>query len=370
MLDIDERRLLRDLILTAKQLHMHPDSNILKYDYLRFLELNDLCAIDFYKMVETNGVVIDTKRLQRLIDNDDRISLFKFIDIININNDVVSSMCSNYTKLLEDINFYPISYYDAIRKYSEKEFIDIILSYYSTFGDKIYNIVKRYFDENRIQMGHPYEGLYGGFFVDLLWLESGYIFSCFQEYDSLSAASLTHELGHAIDAEMFLFPQQKSNNLFADYLCEVPSATYELGFHEYLKTEKIDIDGFRILNNEVVANLNDDAKNISTLFSKGECDMSLDGMALDDDGNKYDLRNDILYGLGYYMAMHLNLIRQTSIKDYLKVLNNIITSRNEIDLETAVNMMGISIDDFITCKYVKSVIEKDFVDVKRRYRHK
>lgn len=370
MLKIDEKRLLSDLILTAMQLHMHPDSNLLKCDYTRFLELNDLCAQNFYKMVETNGVVIDTVKTKRILDKSDNYGLYKFCYTIDSNDKLIYDIYSNYSKMLEDINFYQIKYYDLIRKYDEKDYIDLVLSYFSTFGNKIYSIAKKYFDEERIHMGQSYDGNYAAFFSSLIWLNSGYIFSCFNYYDSMSAASLVHELGHAIDAEMFVFPQQEDSNIYFDHLCEVPSVTFELGFIDYLKELKIDTDGSMILNNEMVFELSEFSNNLKALFLDLDCDMFPNGTARDTKGNEYDVRKDILYGMGYYFAMHLNLIRRSNVKEYLKILNNIITSRNEMDLEGSIKMLGMTVDDFKNGKYIKPVIEKDFNDIKRRYRHK
>lgn len=370
MLKIDEKLLLSDLLLTVKQLHMHPDSNLLKCDYNRFIELNEICAQNFYKMVDPNGVVIDTQKTQRIIDKSDNLGLYKFCYTIDSNNKLIYDIFSSYSKILEDINFYPIRYYDVIRKYSEKDYIDLILSYFATFGDKIYNIVKKYFDEKRIHMGQPYDGNYAAFFMDLLWLNSGYIFSSFNYYDSMSASSLVHELGHAIDAEMFIFPQQEDSNIYFDHLCEVPSVTFELGFIDYLKESKIDIDGSMILNNDMVLELSEFASDLKELFLDLDCEMFPNGVARDNNGKDYDVRKDILYGMGYYFAMHLNLIRKSNINEYLKILNNIITSRNETDLEENIKMLGISVDDFKSGKYIKPVIKKDFNDVKKRYKHK
>ena len=52
-----------------------------------------------------------------------------------------------------DLDFYGIYYYDVIRKYSEADFKDLILGYYSTYGNDYYKIAKKYFDESRIQFG-------------------------------------------------------------------------------------------------------------------------------------------------------------------------------------------------------------------------
>ena len=69
------------------------------------------------------------------------------------------------------------------------------------------------------------------------------------------------------------------------------------------------------------------------------------------------------------MLLHI-LQEALQFLHYLKILNNIITSRNKIELEDCIEMLGITVDDFKSGKYIKSEIENDFNDVKKRYRHR
>ena len=45
--------------------------------------------------------------------------------------------------------------------------------------------------------------------------------------------SIVHEFGHVIDAERFIFPQQKTISILEDPLVEVPSTCFENLFTDY-----------------------------------------------------------------------------------------------------------------------------------------
>ena len=55
---------------------------------------------------------------------------------------------------------------------------------------------------------------------------------------------------------------------------------------------------------------------------------------------KHIIRNTLLYGLGFYFALHLNQIKKDNNKEFIKVFNNLITSRKELDLKQAIETIG------------------------------
>lgn len=75
----------------------------------------------------------------------------------------------------------------------------------------------------------------------------------------------------------------------------------------------------------------------------------------------------MLYGLGYYTALHLNLIKDYDINEFNKVLNNIITLRKESNFEQIINLMGISLDDFLEGKYIKNKINTHVLEINKRF---
>ena len=229
-------------------------------------------------------------------------------------------------------------------------------------------------------------------------------------YDSWSMSSIAHELGHAIDAETFKFPQQKTISIFPDLLLEVPSAAYELGMYDYLKKNKIDVvsaldqynDRFKMLD-MTYSNLKEcyDCKNgiidpagvflkpVQVLIKKEDVIEDEEGKKLielesnysfgslyehDDEHYLINLykrlpfRDDIIYGLGYLFGLHLNEIKESSMKDFHKTLNSIITSRKERSVEDSIELLGISVDDFMSLKYVRDKIKSETKELKRKIR--
>ena len=75
----------------------------------------------------------------------------------------------------------------------------------------------------------------------------------------------------------------------------------------------------------------------------------------------------MLYGLGYYFALHLNMIKDNSMEEFKKIFNSIITSRKESSLVEIIEKLGISLEDFISGKYIKTKIENDNLVLKKRY---
>ena len=82
---------------------------------------------------------------------------------------------------------------------------------------------------------------------------------------------------------------------------------------------------------------------------------------------KYPFRDDIIYGLGYYIAFHLNEIRNKDIKDFNRIFNDIITLRKEANLEDLINLLGISKDEFTSCKLIEDRMKEDILSLNKKF---
>lgn len=409
MIKIDEKHLIQDLYFTKNSFSSGVSKDMIKNDYAGFVMLNDVLANTFHKMFKLEHIFKNSSEIQKMINKYQNNNRLIFLDFAFSNQELLHQLFSNYINYLNSIDFKHMPYIEQIRRYNEKDFIDIILSYFSSYGDLYYKAVKKYFDENRIHMGYKDIGNNtAGFYSSLIWLSSGYIVSMYNGYNSWSATSFCHELGHAIDAETFVFPQQKVIPTLSDMLIEIPSTTFELGFLDYLHKNKIDIKGSEIIYNDRLMLLRDSASNYEVIYNEDDVMVELngdvliscpekypisritfntDGTALVDnkllcekgsfyiDGedvyvNKYRVyhyRDDMLYGLGYYFALHLNMIKDNSMEEFKKIFNSIITSRKESSLVEIIEKLGISLEDFISGKYIKTKIENDNLVLKKRY---
>jgi len=370
MIKINEGQLMGEIYYAGNELHTYSNNkSLITSNYNGFKSFNELLADEFNKVILWNKN-IRFDRMEYIASKDNSKALQKFIENIDKNKELIYSTADNYCTYFEclDMNDYLYRYYDCIRKYSEKDFKDLILGYFSTYGNDIYKIAKKYFDENRINFGSNIDRDYGGFFMSIPFIGSGYIVIGSDNYDSKIAAFAIHEIGHAIDLEKYLFNQMKKVSIFEDYLIEVPSTAYELGFYDYLKKNKIDIDGSMILNNMRVCNTYYWLSVLQDILAR-DVNILCCNNYLTEDGMIYSSRDSALYGLAYYISMHLNLINNSNKEEFLKVLNNVTTMRKEMPLEGIIELTGFSIDDFVSGKYIASKIENDFLELKRRYNH-
>lgn len=368
--NIREKELLKDLVDIGNHVYNnkgHFDKN----------DFNSMClfgtasfnvfgkTLDFEKMKEQKPELFKKFEKQRLKD------IRNFYDFIRNNNEILLPLFTNAEKVLEE-SMVPIliERFDCSRRYNKEDFKNIILDFYG----KYYNVARKYFDENRIQTDYTSES-YLGMYIYSKLVSSGYVLLNEGLLDSKLAATLIHELGHAISAETFIFPQQKKLSLFSDIYVELPSIAFERLFAENLEKEKIDTTGGMIINN--ISNRQiyhyAQANSVFLTFNNFIYDSKtgdlLYKMIDDDTFYSYKLRDSILYGLGHIFSLYFRYLDNNDRKEFLRVYNNIITSRGEATLEEMIKMLGISVEDFIDFKYVKDDIKEDTMKLKKRFNY-
>ena len=475
MISIDENRLIAELYYTRNEFINGKSKNTVKNDYDNFDTLNTLLCNLSGKMIRNDQMFINKEEIKRIVDKSHLKSVNNYIKnslpIINIYDEIYK----NYDNYLQKIEYKYVPYFDVSRKLSEKDFIDIVLSYFNMYGNKYYSIAKRYFDEERIHMGYvsinekriqyeksvlelqrecdyferlqretirnnlgveetPEEKQYRleemkiireenknikelsrelrgsdfeGLFLKIKWLESGYIVSKQKEYNSFATSVVAHELGHAIDAESFIFAQQKDIPYYSDIFLEVPSTVFEIGMIEYLIDNNIDVTGGLVFYNQLLSSLDNYLETIRVVKDSDRVVFKKDGTIelfkheiikkedalIDEDGqiyteyencekraayNKdgdiviekkyiYDYRNAIIYGLGYYTSLNLNEIRKQDIKEFNKIINNVITLRKESSFVEMVDLMGIKMEDYINGNYIYNNINDKTQLLKKRF---
>ena len=208
---------------------------------------------------------------------------------------------------------------------------------------------------------------------------------------------------------MFHFPQQKVITTVSDIYSEISSTMFELGMYDYLKKNRIDDRGALLLYNNRFQMLKSNYEELKEVSDAEEAYVQDDGNAVvtkevtydlselnqDEDGNiivgdytipkdkldfdengrvkarqyiLYPFRDDIVYSNGYYMALHLNLIKEQGMKEFLKIFNNIITSRKEASFEDIVEKTGLTVDEYISGEFIKDKVQDEILTLKRRYK--
>lgn len=370
-IEINEDKFISDLYKMRCVFAASPNNDVVKNDYSEFISLNNMCGRLFLKKFETSNLFKDPVKTQKMVDKF-QVRVFRdFVCFASDNQELMLHTFYNYSSMLRSIDFKNMPYYSVGRNYNEKVFKDIILSYYNSFGEKYYKIAKKYFDENRIQMRVNLNNTeiadnFAGFFSSFTYLASGYILSRYNIYSSYAAASLVHELGHAIDAETFIFPQQKTIPTLSDMLIEIPSTTFEVGFFDYLIKNKIDEDAGRVLFNDRCMMVDDTYGSLKTIYDLEDVDMDFHGTVLLN-GEEYNFRDDIIYGLGYYFALCFSILMEEDKKEFLKALNNVMTMRKESTLEEIIELSNIGYDNFITSELVMPKIDEENQILRKRF---
>ena len=369
---ISEARLVYDLSMMRNIFADCPSRDNIKNDYSEFVSLNNMCAKLFYCKYDLNNLFKDPKGAQRIIDKHQLAVFNQFVRFADKNQELLLKTFLSYKKMLDDIDYQSIPFYKCCKSYSEKDFKDIIFSYFNSYGEKYYKIVKKYFDEQRIQMkmklsDKELQENFAGFFSSFVTLSSGYILSRYSCLNSCSLASLAHELGHAIDAETFIFPQQKTLPTLSDMLLEIPSTMFEVGLIDYLIKNEIDVDGGLVLYNDKSMFIDDTYDTLAKVYSLGDVDMDFYGTTFID-GEQYDFREDMLYGLGYYFAFCFDVLKeQMENKEFLKHFNDVMTMRKESTLEEIIELSGVSYDDFVNSTLIRPKLEDRYVRTRKRF---
>lgn len=367
-----QERLISDLKRLRDYYKTHQKKSNLTFDFAGFYNLDAFVnpILGFSFKPET---VIKDEKSAIIIAQDTYQEIIGFNRQVYENYDELYTMFDNLDEFMYDIDYPTLPYYSLLRKFNEKDYNDILLSFLSEFGDDMINIARKYMSENRIIMNYkmnPQEQ-FKAIHVGSKLLKSGYIILRHDEYTTYSLASFIHELGHAYDRERFIYSQQKRIRNFEDLLMEVPSTFFEMEFYDYLIRNKINKDGAMILKNEKLTKMSDTFASFYTIPK--EYFEIVDPIILqsDSDYNKRcTFRNDLIYGLGIYIVVHLlHLRRNMSSKEFMKELYNFISLRKERTLKESVEGLGVDYDDFLTGTFVYPEVEESSLKLKRRFQN-
>ncbi len=443
MIKIDDNLLAQECYYAYCGLHSNFRKSILRRDFSSFHTLNDALQREYGYHVKTHKGFYTAELYDYLYKKEDK-QFRDFLTFYAENANTLKRIGMHVPRYLKKIKFPYIPFSVQGRKYSEKDFVDLIYEFYNTFGEKYYKVAKSFFDEKRIQLGSKsVTSDAGGYYSDIEFLESGFVFIKNDALTSKTASYLVHELGHAMDGALFIYPQQKDIPVFSDCYAEIPSTTFEIAFNNYLKEKKIDYYGGYLLNNERINIMKNDLKELRHALNRENLYILDSGYALDMGSGKktnnlsqveqfvddvfgtdedyidyedfskiknevkpivedaetpnseeeetsaetdnvesnegsevevslkeyraYDLRDDTLYGLGYMFGLTLDLYRTNNMKDYLKILHNIMSLRKESTVDDLIKMTGINYEDFVTARLIKPTLEDNAKVLKKKY---
>lgn len=260
---------------------------------------------------------------------------------------------ANYHNLCVDTDIFNYSKKMVDKKYTDKEVKDLILGFYSLYGNSVYEVIKKYFDEGRIQTGSRLcQNRSDATFYNSLLLKSGYIVVKEKENNINMLTSLAHELGHAVDFGMFYNPQQKKGKFYSDIYQETASSFFEYGFVKYLLDNRIECDESLLY---ISIFLKEAYYRICRLV-----DSYMEGNFYSQDFDDKNRNSSLfIYSLGELLSIGMNQVMGEHRQEYMKMFNNFVCSRNEANFVPLLLMAGI--DDY---QFINGLMfEKEFKDV-------
>lgn len=355
-----EDQMQKDLLDAKRKLGSTYKKEYVRFNYFQYTRLLALYAQTHDKT--DPSVLISKKEQKRLNDLtfpiSEKLRLYK--QFIRENREDLSEMSLNNIGMFNDMDF--VKYYipDKYKKIDLQELVDIYIDFFERIGYG--DLIHKYFLNHRINFLVENK-TNSGEYVSLLDLKSGYVRADSRNLNLQSLSFATHELGHAIDAETFLFPQQKKILLFSDLFAEIPSTAIEVLFNDYLEQQHIDDFGTLLLKNQSANKIKVYTMPYYPSFHYSFYYIDEDGDVVNaETGMGYpDFRNDLLYGIGYEMAYHLLLIYREDPNEFRRVFNRLITSRGECtNLRDYISKTGIDPDDFISGKLIRPEIEGEY----------
>lgn len=323
--------------------------------------------------------------------------LYELCDFYNHNREIIQKGLTSYEKVLRSDPVLEMTPTYQLQHISFPMFKELLLEYFSQYGNQIYKIIKKYVDEERIELGDSMDPSASGVYFGSNLTKSGYITIHRNKKLSLyTLGVLAHELGHAIDFETLHYPQQKNMNLFSDVLIEVPSYHFELGFYDFLIKNNIHPRDAHALISSLYQELSYFGKSYDALFNMkdffiedGGYVTNMDGKFVDYEGKeleesedldeeecdckgpkKMDVTEVLKYSLGMYIATQTNQLASQDREAYIKDLLRFTTQRKEASFIESLETLGISQEQFETASIVEPRIKDELTLTRKMWKFK
>lgn len=368
-LDIDTKLLKEDILKLKKYYSRSPKRDDIRIDFPKLELLSEALENLTGEHINLDGLFTNTEKVHDDITNKYINYSFDFITFIERDLLLIYAFLREFYVNVIDADFINKPVINYVKRYNLNDFKDILMDYFKLYGKDTESIVKKYFDDGRIQMNYKLDGM-DGLFLGTICNKSGYIFTTKDKLDTNSLVIIAHELGHAIDNEKFFFSQHKKA-YFDDVLGETPSTFFELGLIDYLKKNKIDEVGASLLFRNRLLRIARSTTGISRFIvhrqNNDVMDIDLEGNVIVDDGTVIPLRDRIIYGLGYYLAIFTQTLLDGDYTDFMKDFYTFLSTRKECDFESSLETLGLSQCDLMNTNIIKSKIEENSMILKKRF---
>ena len=363
-MEIDKIQLYKDVIQLADLLKRNMSPDIIKYGLTQFESMNSLLEELSGKHIDRSIIFQDEKIIDEQTALEYMVNYYgfkynTFFQKILEDFNLYEEIAENTIKVYLSTDFKDYVQKDNLRRFSEKDTKDILLSFFSEYGDKTYQIAKRVFEENRIQMGYHGEGYYKSFIDNSNFLQKGYICIGEDNYDTNTICTIAHEIGHLIDREVFLFPQQKKILTIEDQFLELPSKFFELEFLNFLKEQNIDKNWALSYECRLLKAV--------YIWEKRLLNKIREYYNNDESKFNYEDRDNFIYGMGTHIALAMSQLSRQNPKEYFKTFIDTICSRKECDLIDLLEIANINVDDFVSGEIYKKEINEKILERKKRF---
>lgn len=357
-MDINEDKLYDELLEVRRKLIRNQSVNNIRKYYPVFEQLN-------YTLAQITGFAIDPKdmiyRNMNELSEDIRLQnkkqMLEYLNRAINEGDPLYFLFMSFNDILKESNYIPLLN-DNIPTYSEAQAREMILTYFKQFGDRIYNIAESYLD-GRVSTNVELDPGTGGSFMNNYANELGYILITYGEFNAASISAIVHEIGHAIDNSLFIYPQQKELSLSNQFLIEVPSTFFEINFLQYLLKNNIDVKGAQFCLADRIFILRRLSDEYEKFYNLSDGFLTEDRCIVDPKTDEViDLEGAILYGYGYLFSLNLCELYKENKDLAMKKLINLICSRKEMTILEGIESLGFEEDEFLSLERPKDNIKK------------
>lgn len=357
-MEINEYKLYDELLEVRRKIMRDQSINNIKKYKPVFDQLN-------YTLQQITGYAVDPddmfyRNMDTLNENIrlyNKKQLLEYFSRALSEGDSLYFLYMSFNDILKESNYIKI-FNDNIPTYTEEQAREMILKYFEQFGSRIYNIAKIYLDE-RVSTDVDLSPGIGGSFMNNYSNEFGYILMKYDVFNAASISGIVHEIGHAIDNSLFVYPQQKELSVSNQFLVEVPSTFFEINFLQYLIENKIDIKGAQYCLADRICVLRNLSEEYEKFYSIHEALLTEDRCLIDPKSDEViDLEGAILYGYGYLFSLNLCELYKEDKELAMKKVINLICSRKEMTILEGIESLGFDEDEFLSLKRPKENIKK------------
>lgn len=389
-MEIDLERLISDVVTLSNHVHMNQTPSGVKRNLTNLVSYVSMLENLSGYSIDLDRIFFDGEGAARTYNKFRDRKYDDFYKYVKDNLPFILDMFYNYDRMMNDIPFEDYYSVRNFRRFSEKDFKDIVLSYYASCSESTYKKVKQLFDEKRVLVATNSAYNFSQY-ISSPTLESGYILCNYDELDTQSMTALVHELGHMLDYMNLYVTQGKTYSVADDALLEVASVGREYDFLNYLIQHKIDPISARILINNLVIETFDGYEYSSLLDGSGnvvlmeKSDFAKKTSEEDnepDSEEEYDeesytyfidkeqFRLRILYALGNYFAFHLYEIKKQNPKEYEKIFHNLISTRKECkSILESIDKLGISSELFLSSRMIDEPIRTNSMELRKKFKY-